>query len=242
VPMTTDLAFLGVQRRQCAYVAGESTALRTLMEALRRDELKYSFAPVWFEAQEVTQATFDTRDAREQEIRKRETVKRAERDAKALEDQRDRDKQLQKSERERILREKNGVRARGLMSNISTFVKALAEKREVDKSGSFSTYSAWLNKSFGEQWETFNVTSDVADFGTVQWKGRSLDAIIIKSVIQQKNRILGKYEDKCFWFGLVDDVEFAMRRESISAACDGGGKFITNWKVGNKFQSQWNAD
>ena len=242
VETTDDLAFRGVQRHQCGYVAGDLAALRTVMEALRREQLRYSFSPVWFDMKEVTQATFDTRDAREQEIRKREAIKQAETDAKRIEEQRQKDKQLQKGEREHQLRETNGVRARGLMSEINTFVKALAEKRDIDKGGSFSTYSSWLNKRFAEQWETYSVSSGVADFGTVQWNGRSLDAIIIKSLIQQKNRILGKYEDKCFLFGLVDDVEFAMRRESISAACDSGVKFITNWKVGKNFQTQWNAD
>ena len=187
VETTDDLAFRGVQRHQCGYVAGELAALRTVMEALRREQLRYSFSPVWFDMKEVTQATFDTRDAREQEIRKREAIKQAETDAKKIEEQRQRDKQLQKGEREHQLREKNGVRARVLMSDINTFVKALAEKRDIDKSGAFTTYSTWLNKRFAEQWETYSVSSGVADFGTVQWNGRSLDAIIIQSLIQQKN-------------------------------------------------------
>jgi tetratricopeptide (TPR) repeat protein len=242
VTMSTDLAFLGVQRRQCAYVAGDATTLRTLMEALRREQLNYKFAPVWFRMQEVARATFDALDEQIQKTLKDEQEKQAERDRQNLDQQRERDNQLQKSEIERQLRQKNGVRARGLMSDITTSVKALAEKREVDKSGWFSTYSTWLNKRFADQWETFNVTSEVADFGTVQWNGRALDAIIVKAVIQQKNRVLGKYEDKCFMFGLVDDVEFAMHREPFSAACDSGDKFITTWKVGKKFQSQWNAD
>jgi hypothetical protein len=60
------------------------------------------------------------------------------------------------------------------------------------------------------------VSSDIADFGTVQWSGRSVDAIIVRSVIQQKNRILGKYEDRCYLFGLVDDREFTIRRDPIA--------------------------
>jgi tetratricopeptide (TPR) repeat protein len=242
VETTDDLAFRGVQRHQCGFVAGDSAALRTVMEALRREQLKYSFAPVWFDIKEVIQATFDTRDTREIQIRIEEARKKAVEDAKRIEEQRRRDKQLQKGEIERQLREKNGARARGLMSDISAFVKSLAEKRDVDKNGSFSTYSTWLNKRFAEQWEKFNVTSDVDDFGTVQWNGRSLDAVIIKSNVQQRNRIIGKYEDKCFLFGLVDDVEFTIQRDSISAACDSGGKLINNWKVGKQFHSQWNVD
>jgi Family of unknown function (DUF6444) len=91
------------------------------------------------------------------------------------------------------------------------------------------------------QWETYNVSSDVADFGTVQWNSRPLDAIIVKSTIQQKNRILGKYEDHCYMFGLVDDVEFGMERDPFVVDCESGSS-VSKWKVGERFQSQWNAN
>lgn len=86
---------------------------------------------------------------------------------------------------------------------------------------------------------TFEVSSDVADFGTVQWNGRALDAIIVKSVIQQKNRLLG--QSVIILFGLVDDPEFSMQREAFAVDCDNGARFIKNWTIGKRFQSQWNA-
>ena len=128
------------------------------------------------------------------------------------------------------------------MNSIGDFVRGLADKRLDDVDHRFSTYSHWLIKRFSDQWETFNVASDIADFGTVHWKGRSLDAIIVKSTIQQKNRILGQYDDACFMFGLVDDVEFMMQRELFSVDCSGGDSFVNKWKVGEQFQSQWNAN
>jgi hypothetical protein len=42
-------------------------------------------------------------------------------------------------------------------------------------------------------------------------------------------------------FGLIDDVEFMMQRELFAVDCDGGSKFVNNWKIGKHFESQWNA-
>src|SRR5262249_40069802 len=148
------------------------------------------------------------------------------------------DRQNQKTEQEKRLRERNGVRARGLLSRVDEFIKPLAEQRTVDKDGWFSNYSTWLNTRFADQWQTFNLSSEVADFGIVQWNGRPLDAIIVRSVIQQKNRIEGKYDNGCFMFGFVDDVEFAMSREPFSVPCDSSDRVIRTWKVGKNFQSQ----
>ena len=129
VETTADLAFRGLQRQQCGYVTGEADDLRTLMQALRREQIKYAFAPIWFEVGDVERATFDTNDARKQEIFKKAEKDRALRDQQALEEKRLKDQQSQKSEIERGLRQKNGVRARGLMNGIHDFVRGLAEKR-----------------------------------------------------------------------------------------------------------------
>jgi peptidoglycan hydrolase-like protein with peptidoglycan-binding domain/uncharacterized protein YecT (DUF1311 family) len=238
---TTDLAFHGLQKHDCGYVAGDSAVLREIMDALRREKIQYAFAPVWFEQRDVQQATFDTNNKREEAIRTQTLIDRAKKAEEELAAKRLADKQSEKSVIERALRQKNGVRARGLMNTIHDFVRGLAEKRLVDTEEFFQNYSRWLNRRFGDQWETFNVSSDVTDFGTVQWNGRPVDAIIVKSVIQQKNRILGKYEDQCFMFGFVDDREFTMQRDPFDVDCDSGSA-VNRWKVGEKFQSQWNAN
>ena len=128
-----------------------------------------------------------------------------------------------------------------MKNGIQDFVRGLAENRIVDANNFFPDYSKWLKGRSDDQWETFNVSSEVADFGTVQWKGRPVDAIIVRSVIQQKNRILGKYEDRCFMFGYVDDREFAMQRDPFGLDCESLNA-LNKWKVGEKFQSQWNAN
>src|SRR4029077_2845308 len=99
----------------------------------------------------------------------------------------------------------------------------------------------WLNQRFSDKWETFNVGSDVADFGSVRWDHRELDAVVVKTIVQQKNRILGRYEDRCYLFGFVSDDEFGMMRDPFAIDCDDTAA-INKWKVGERFKSRWNAD
>ena len=238
---TTDLAFLGLQRHQCGYLLGDDSDLRAIMLALRREKLKYSFAPVWWDEEEVDHATFDAHDAAQQEIRKQEDLARRRREGEALQAQRDKEKQTQKTEIERKLREANGTKARGLMNYVQDLVSGMAEERPVENGELFPAYSNWLNQRFADQWKTFNVSSDVADFGTVQWDRRQVDAVVVKTIVHQKNRILGRYEDRCYLFGFVSDDEFSMLRDPFAVDCDQTGE-VNKWKIGERFQSHWNAD
>ena len=239
---STDLAFYGLQRQQCGYVAASASELIRIMSALRREpQMKYSFAPVWWESKDVAQAAFDVKDKTNQEEKKKEQIEQAKRDEEALNNERARKKETEKTEIEKRLRAQNGVRARGLMNEIGDSVRDLAEKRRTDTNKAFPNYSKWLNYRFDEGWETFNVKSDVLDFGTVKWQNRTLDAVLVKTIVQQKNRVLGKYEDTCFVFGLVDDVEFQMNREQFGEPCD-NTRFVNSWMLGKDFHSGWNVE
>jgi hypothetical protein len=76
--------------------------------------------------------------------------------------------------------------------------------------------------------------------GTVKWEGRTLDAIVVKSLIKQKNAILGKYDASCFTFGLVDDPEFGMSRGPFAVDCGNTG-FVNSWETNKGFNSEWNV-
>jgi hypothetical protein len=223
------------------YLLGDDSALRQIMVALHREKLNYAFAPVWWDEREVDQATFDAHDAAQQAIIKEEDAERQRRAAAALQAQRDKDLENQKSAIESKLREANGTKARGLRNYIHDLVSGMAEERPVENAELFPTYSQWLNQRFADHWKTFNVSSDVADFGTVQWEHRPLDAVVVKTIVYQKNRILGRYEDRCYLFGFVSDDEFSMVRDSFAFDCSDTSK-LDRWKIGERFQSRWNAD
>jgi len=238
---SNDLAFLGLQRHQCGFVVGDEGAVRSIMLALRREKIKYVFAAVWWDEDEVARATFDAHDAIETAILKKNELDRAAAAKIALDIARIKNKENEKGEIERKFREANGTKARGLMNYIHDLVSAMADKRPVEDANLFPAYSKWLNERFGDQWQTFNVASEVADFGTVQWEQRPLDAIVVKTIVQQKNRILGKYDKQCYLFGYVDDEEFTMLRNPFALDCSDSGD-LAKWKIGERFRSQWNAE
>ena len=199
---------------------------------------------------------------REKQIRANNLFTRplSKRERAELEAQRKRDQQQQKTHREEELRQKNGVRARSLRDEIDGLVKQLADEARPGQLGSspasagvnsgsgppkqeeFPTVFKWLKARNEDHWETFDISSEIADYGNVQWHGRTMDGIIVRTVIQQKNRILGEYDKACFMLGLIDDQEFSMEREIFNERCEDSGPGIERWKIGNSFASQWNAD
>jgi hypothetical protein len=106
----------------------------------------------------------------------------------------------------------------------------------------FPELTTWWSARHGDQWETFEVSTQVSDFGTFTWKTRPLEAVLVLAVIQEKNRILGQYSRHCFLLGLVSDTEFDMEREPVQANCDGSQYAIQKWKAVGSFKSKWNAD
>jgi hypothetical protein len=242
IERSVDLSFLDLQRSQCGYVAGSAADLKSIRIALRREpQLRYSFAPAWWNSNDVNQAAFDVDSKTREEIKKKELLLQAQKDQHALDDERAKNHQAVKTEIENTLRAKNGVRARGLMNQIRDFVSDLAEKRRTDTDRVYPDFSHLLNLQFDEGWETYGLNFEVADYGTLTWQKRDLNGIIVKAIIQQKNRVLGRYDNQCFMFGLVDDVEFQMERDQFGVPCS-NTSFVNSWKIGKDFHSGWNAD
>ena len=141
------------------------------MLALRSDHKRYGFSTVWFTPQEVAEKTFDARDGRNQKLLKDAGI-RHDIEVKAAIDKIKRDgNNNRRNALELQWREQYGPRARSYRDDIHQLVKDLAEKRSKKGEGYFSVYSNWLKERFADQWETFEVTTDMADFGSVKWKG-----------------------------------------------------------------------
>jgi hypothetical protein len=76
--------------------------------------------------------------------------------------------------------------------------------------------------------EGTDVSSSVDDYGTVNWKSRNLDAIIIEAVVKTESAERGGYKDECFMFGAVIDNEFEMVRDPYEATLQGLGGLATS--------------
>jgi hypothetical protein len=129
-----------------------------------------------------------------------------------------------------------------LKDRIHQVVKQRAEQRTASTGNFFPELDNWLNVRLSDLWETTEVATEIEDYGLVQWNGRPLEGVLVKSAIRQRNRIRGAYEMGCFLLGLVDDVEFEMQRDPIIVTCDGADRAVRNWKIRRNFKTQWNAE
>jgi Putative peptidoglycan binding domain/Tetratricopeptide repeat len=241
INVTVENGFVALTRQQCGYAAGDARALRMLMLALRRDDKKYEFAPIWFPTDDVVAAGTE-------EIRRRDAAEKAiaaqnNMDTAALEQ-----REAQKQAIEERLRSENGPRARALKDGVDSVVRAdafmpLTDMPRVASATQrlFPGFASWLNRQFDGQWETTEVASEIADYGKVQWNGRTLDGIIVQINVTQKNRIQGIYATTCFTFGQVVDDEFAMRRDMFSVPCSGSRPMLDDWRTRRELRSLWNA-
>ncbi len=57
------------------------------------------------------------------------------------------------------------------------------------------------------------MTSEVQDYGTVKWKGRNLDGIVVRATVKTPGAERGQYKDECLLFGAVVDNEFQIVRD-----------------------------
>jgi hypothetical protein len=240
--MTAENTFVALTRQQCGYAAGDANTLRTLMHALQRDGKNYEFAPIWFMNADVTTAGTN-------EIKQRDAQEKAKTDQNNIDAALRQQQGAQKQAIEDTLRRENGPRARALRDKVDGVVKADAFKpltdtprKAIATRGSFPTFATWLNRRFGDQWETTDVMSEIADYGKVQWNGRALDGIIVQTTVAQKNRIKGLYETSCFVFGMVGDDEFSMSRDMFGVQCDSSRSTLEDWKSRRGFKSLWNAE
>ena len=74
----------------------------------------------------------------------------------------------------------HGPRARALRDKVDGVIKADAFKplterprKATETEGAFPAFASWLSRRFDEQWETTDVMSEIADYGKVQWNGRT---------------------------------------------------------------------
>jgi hypothetical protein len=125
---------------------------------------------------------------------------------------------------------------------ITTEVNTVVTNVEADKQESavdfFPHFAAWLTSMKADHWETMTRNFDIQDYGTAEFKGRTLEAALARVSIRLKNPILGEYKDACFVLGHLADPEFNMMREILDTKCE-DDQIIAAWQAGHSFKTRW---
>lgn len=234
---TLDSAFSGVKRNKCAAVYASSENLKVLVDAFDRDGTGYRLSEVWFDPADISQA----KESIAQEQARLYERQRAAAEAAALALQRAESEAREKDAVRARLRAENGPKAEAAASTIGNEVKSALNAPGDWARVAYPSFFAWMDEKLADKWEVFSINTGLSDYGTVEWKGRSLELGASQVDIRLRNRFLGEYKDYCFVFIKLFDYEFQMSRDPAVFSCENVRK-ISAWKASRQFKSLWTVE
>jgi hypothetical protein len=148
----------------------------------------------------------------------------------------------ERRKRQDKLRKENGALARGLeggiLDEINAFLRRGDDRTHVKQE--WPDFANWYQARIQEQWELENITSELNDYGVVEWKNRVLEAGFEAITFKMKHRLLGEHQPTCFIFGHIVDREFEIERDPIIVPCDKSDR-VERYKSAHNFSSKWFA-
>ena len=129
-PTTVEAGFIAAERGQCGAIYAGRSDLAEAIQAFRRDNIRYSIVPLWFEPKLVADRVDEIRREKDRLAQEEQDRKRKKEEEAALAKQRGQDYAEQKERREAELQAQHGPQARARAEEIATAIKLLAEKKE----------------------------------------------------------------------------------------------------------------
>lgn len=241
--------FRDVQRSRCSAVYAAAADLKLLLDALRRDRIAYQIFEETISSDQVKkeQERISAASAADEKAAL-DRQKQAE-DARTLRAVRERDLASTKQAQQAALREKFGKLATSSAAEISNDVKAFFQAEgapKTDEAGAdvptaYPYIANWFQNALREHWQLQSVDAALDDYGSVDWKGRALEAAVAVIHVRLRNAIVGEYRDGCFKAAHVIDHEFKATRDAVGLPCDNIDA-LSSWKLAHTFKSSWTID
>lgn len=244
--LSIDKAYEDVRHEQCRVLYASAADLKATSEALARDGVQFAFAPVWLDKGDAASTAAKLDAAKQEAVKAAEAKRVAADEEKKIAAQREADEKSSRSARQADLRQKNGPAATALLNLFSDGLKrtVLGTTDKANASSGinmdtlFPDFSKWNAGLSQDNWKATEVTSEVQDYGTVNWKGRNLDGIVVRATVKMASAERGQYKDECFLFGAVVDNEFQMVRDPYESKCSDTDT-SAHWAVGHELKSLW---
>jgi hypothetical protein len=243
VVKTIDQAFMGLQRDDCSAVYAEAKDLKMLMEGLERAAIAYSVAPYWIDEDLLAEAQASI-DAMTSDEQKRLAALRQEQEARDLQARKlSEDKAAQLAERQEELRAQYSQEAKAAFDGLSDRAEVYLKEADTDDNDVallFPDLAEWKTQQIREGWLPESYADQMLDYGTADWKGRKLEAVVMKVDFVLKHPDRGEYSENCFIMGYLMDQEFKLQRDAFVDRCDVSQWH--SWKDGRDFESRWVAE
>ena len=240
---TIDQAFMGLQREDCSAVYAEAKDLKMIVEGLERASIDYSVAPYWIDEDRLAdaQASIDAMITDEQ---KRIAALRQEGEARDLQARKQsEDKATQLAVRQAELQAQYSQEAKAAFDGLSDIAELYLKEHDAEDNSVallFPDLAEWKTQQFREGWLPENYSDQMLDYGTADWKGRKLEAVVMKVDFVLKHPVRGEYSENCFIMGYLMDQEFKLQRDAFVDRCDASQ--WQAWQDGRGFDSRWVAE
>ena len=166
---TIDDAFINVKRADAAYRLGR---FESVIAALTRNSIRYSFSSVWNLPDDVDRE--DTSLAEKAATALREENERQQRNAdrRRLDEMHKKDLDGARDAKQAELRQKFGESAKAAAGALSSEIIAWRKDQKGQIGAFYPDFANWLADKLNDHWEIVTIDSDVHDFGTADFKTR----------------------------------------------------------------------
>lgn len=241
VATSLERAFVGVQKQNCGLVYAEAADLRQLLQGMDKARLAYSFLPVWIGPDAIAAeraALNDMQTAEQRDIAARQQEREGQQTLAAKQAS---DAETRRSKAQAELRSRYAQEAKAAYNRLSGMAEEYLRSQEDggEFGDLFPEIALWKRKHLAGGWEISGYRGTLVDFGTADWQGRRLEAILVETVAESKNAALGVYAEHCFVTGYLRDDEFGQFRDVIAAPCTDATEPMNMWRAGRGFQSRW---
>ena len=248
-----------LQRGKCGVIYGSSLSLGRVYLAANSAGFEVEFLPLWIgqrtidtESDRIEQAKLNSQQAQEQSKQNLE-------DQEKLNAQAERTRIENAMEKQRLMRESNGLRFKVLSDLLkaqafnaidfafensptdSGYVKKYVDQPFVDKDTRYSFFDpiiADVQQLASEKWEITEKRIDQIDFGQVIFNDRKIEGLILELNIANKNRLIGKFAEYCQRIHVMHDEDFDMWRNFKLTEC-GDELSSQQWRIAHLFESNW---
>ncbi|MCA0342516.1 MAG: peptidoglycan-binding protein [Proteobacteria bacterium] len=242
--LSLDRAFAGAQKNTCRVIYADAENTARLIEATKRLNADASVLPLWIE----TKLIEDGKNLAEKSAQERQAeiaARRQEMEAAAtLAKKQSEEAAVVRARAQQELRDRYSQEARSAYNELSGIQKAFISN-DSTKAGQFASLfpdiARWKQEIAAGGWELDKYDDELIDYGTANWMGRKLEAVMLKAVISTKNAVRGEYTTICFVTGYLMDTEFQMRRDAMAVECGASDKVLADWQTSRTFESRWVA-
>ncbi len=181
-----DDAFFQIQHAGCGAVFASATELKDLIVGLKRDAIPYRMDENWITQAQVDQSQHEFADQQQRN-----------QDQSVLDQLRESDMRKKSDERQKEMRDRYGKPAEAAAANIANDVRSYLESGGKDSklAATYPELAKWYTGHLADHWELLSSNSELADYGQVNWKKRTLKSVFTTVAIRLKNATLGEYLD-----------------------------------------------